>query len=345
MTLTDGRSSVTLADVAKKAGFSRSTASLVFQESTLVADDTRARVRAAAEEIGYVYNRRAAALRMQRTNTIGLLIPGVSNPFFAQLVDAIEVGLTPSGNRVLLANSLDDPARQSDLIRTLLENRVDGLLVVPTVNSTPDFIRPVELQNLPHVLMTRQLPEIATSYVGLNDRRGGQLAARHLLEHGCTRIAYFGGPEVYTAVERLDGVHDELRRASAIFDAAWSVKTKTTSTAGYAAAQALLETHQPPDGIVCHSDAIAFGLMHALEEHGIRIGEDTRIIGFDDVEYARVWSPPLSSIAVSAPDMGAEAASMLLSQIVAGSYTPARSVIFDPVLSIRESCGCQPSGR
>lgn len=341
MSTTDGRRLVTLADVAKKAGFSRSTASLVFQESPLVADVTRQRVLAAAADIGYVYNRRAAALRMQHTKTVGLLIPGVSNPFLAQLVDAVEVGLAPSGNRVLLANSLDDPERQTDLIRTLLENRVDGLLIVPALGSATDFIRPIQMQDLPHVLMTRRVPGVDSAYVGLNDRRGGRIAAEHLLEHGSRTIAYFGGPEVYTAAERLEGVRDALGRQDAVLDQRWTIKTKTTSAAGYAAAEALLAASTaPPDAIICHSDAIAFGMMHSFMEHGIRIGVDTRIIGFDDVDYARLWSPPLSSIAVSAPDMGRSAASMLISQIASGSPASLGAHIFEPALIRRESCGC-----
>jgi len=128
----------TLEDVAKRAGYSRSTASLVFRGSPLVAENTRRRVQDAANELGYVYNRRAASLRMQRSNTIGLLIAGLANPFFADLTEAIEAELGPLGYTLLLGNTLDDLHRQESLIRTLLEFRVDGLRVAFEAEEAPD---------------------------------------------------------------------------------------------------------------------------------------------------------------------------------------------------------------
>jgi len=336
---TESRAAVTLSDVARHAGYSRSTASLVFQESPLVAASTRDRVLAAAAELGYVYNRRAASLRMQRSNTIGLLIGGLSNPFFAELVESVEEELAPSGYTVLLGNTLDDPSRQEMLIRTLLEYRIDGLLVVPAVGATAGFAAPLDRLGVPYIVLTRHVEGLESPYVGSDDRRAGQLAAEHLVAHGCSRFAYFGGPEhVYVRRERRAGFEEIVQQSGHELDERWSVTTRTASSAGYAAAAELLrERREIPDGMVCHSDAIAFGLMRAVQDAGLRVGEDVRVIGFDDVESARNWSPSLTSISVEAREMGHEAARRLVQAIATGR--PADSLIFQPSLQVRESCG------
>lgn len=331
---------VTLADVAKRAGFSRSTASLVFQESSLVAADTRLKVLSAAEALGYVYDRRAASLRMQRSNTVGLLIGGLSNPFFSELVESIEEAMGPSGYRVLLGNTSEDPLKQAELLQTLMEYRIDGLLIVPAIGSSAAFLDPAVQQGLARVVMTRKIAGLRSAFVGSDDRRAGEVAAEHLLAHGCRRLAYFGGPErIPVREERYRGFADAVASAGATMDQHWSLPTRTSSTAGYEAAARLLADHPAPDGIVCHSDAVAFGLMRALRDAGVLIGEQVRVIGWDDVEYAKTWSPSLTSIAVDARQMGAEAARLLI-QLMKGTASGPSTVIFDPELRVRESCGC-----
>lgn len=331
---------ITLADVARQAGYSRSTASLVFQESPLVAAKTRVKVLAAAEELGYVYDRRAASLRMRRSHSVGLLVGGLSNPFFAELVEAIEEGLGPSGYRVLLGNSSEDPHKQDELLKTLLEYRIDGLLAVPAIGSTKASLLPPAQLGVPVVVLTRKLQGFSAPYVGSDDRTGGELAAGHLLDHGCTNLAYFGGPEhVRVREERRQGFEAAVRGAGASINPDWSVSSKTSSTAGYETAVRLLGETRLPDGIVCHSDAVAFGLMRALRDAEIDVGMQTRVIGWDDVEHARTWSPSLSSIAVGARHMGIEAAHLLI-RLINGEADGNPNIVFGPELKARESCGC-----
>jgi len=295
---------------------------------------------AAAQQLQYVYNRRAAGLRMQRSNTIGLLISGLANPFFADLTEAVEEELGPLGYTLLLGSTLDDRHRLEGLIRTLLEYRVDGLLIVPANGSPADIVAPLASLTTPHVILTRRLADAASPYVGSDDRTAGRLAAEHLRQHGCRRIAFFGGPEnASVRVERQEGDLTECARTGVEFDPTWTVRTTTSSTAGHVAAAELLQSGTPPpDGIVVHSDAIGFGLMRTLRDAGLRVGEDVRVIGFDDVEHARYWSPALSTISVNARRMGQVAVRMLLERI-ADPGTPAEVQIFEPQLQVRESCG------
>lgn len=329
----------TLEDVAKRAGYSRSTASLVFRGSPLVAENTRRRVQDAANELGYVYNRRAASLRMQRSNTIGLLVPGLSNPFFSDLTEAIEEALVPSGYTMLLGNTLDNPERQQTLIRTLVEYRVDGLLIIPANGSSPELAAPLEGLRTPHVLMTRRGRSVRGPYVGSNDRHAGQLAAEHLASHGCGTIAYFGGPENADArIERQEGVLEACAALGMRFDPSWAVRSQTSSSGGHQVAAELLIDSSPPDGIVFHSDAVAFGAMRALEDAGVKVGLDVRVVGFDDVEHARHWSPALTTVAVNARRIGRSAVRLLLESI-ADRRLPTETVVFEPELRVRQSCG------
>lgn len=336
----DSHQAITLAHVAERAGFSRSTASLVFQESPLVADKTRARVLAAAEELGYVYNRHAAGLRTQKSNTIGLLITELSNPFFAGLVEAVEEELGPAGYTVLLGTTLDDPIRQAAFIRTLLEYRVDGLLVVPALGSTSDFTDSLDRLRVPHVLLTRQVDGLASSYVGSDNLAAGRMAAEHLLEHGVRDIAYLGGAaNGFTRANRLRGVTEVAHANGLELNSRWSVESGISSTTGYDMASTLLADGPPPSAVICHSDAIAFGVMRALQDAGHTIGEEVRVIGFDDVADAKNWSPSLTSIAVATRPIGRDAARLLVDQLQNGVGDAPRSVVFQPQLRLRESCG------
>lgn len=334
---------VTLADVAKTAGYSKSTASLVFQESPLVADRTRAKVLAAAQQLGYVYNRRAAAMRQQRSHSIGVVVGGFANPFFGLLSEAIERTLGPAGYSVLLGNTFDEPARQSRLIETFLENRVDGLMVVPAVGSDVTFLEPTRRMGVPVVVLTRFVAGADAPYFGADDVLAGRLAAEHLVSHGCDSLAYFGGPaDVFTRVDRHDGVKGVANEREVKFDEVWSAHTITSSTSGYETARRLLQSGPLPQGIVCHSDAVAIGLMRACHEDGVEVGTDVRLIGFDDVEASSYVVPSLTSISVEVADLGRVASEAML-RMIGGGVAPPPATIFAPELVLRESCGIHKS--
>jgi LacI family transcriptional regulator len=338
------RRRITLADVASHAGVSRSTASLVWQNGAHVAPETRRRVLASAKKLGYVYHRGAASLRTRHSHTIGVLITGLENPFFADLTEGVEDEMRPAGYVVLLASTFDDLQRQDVLVRTMLEQQVDGLLLIPAIDSGMDLAEPLQRLGIPYVLATRHLAGISGSYVGPDDRAGGRLAAEHLVRHGVGNVAYFGGGERGTArIDRLAGVREILADTGISENHTWTVPSETSSTDGYAVAAALVGRHDPPDAVICHSDAIAFGLMRALQDRGVLPGRDCRVIGFDDVEHARAWSPALTSVSAAPRSMGRRAARMLLDRI-ADPSTPDESVVLHPKLALRESCGCGGDG-
>lgn len=331
---------VTLVDVAEHAGVSRATASLVLRGSTLVAEDTRARVLASVEALGYVYNRGAASLRMQRTHTIGLVISGLANPFFADFIEGVELELRPAGYVLLLSNTFEDLDHQDMLLRTMLERQIDGLLLAPAVGSKREFVKPLDGVGLPYVLVTRYVRGLTASFVGPDDRAGARMAVEHLRDHGATRLAYFGGVQEASArADRLAGMTEAVEESGLDLDTTWTVPTEVSSTDGYAVARRLVTESAPPEAIVCHSDAVAFGLMRAFREAGVDVGSTCRVVGFDDVEHARSWSPALTSVSVEARTLGRRAARMLVERID-NPRTPQESVVLSPALAVRESCGC-----
>ena len=311
----------------------------MFRGSPLVAENTRRRVQDAANELGYVYNRRAASLRMQRSNTIGLLVPGLSNPFFSDLTEAIEEALVPSGYTLLLGNTLDNPDRQQTLIRTLVEYRVDGLLIIPANGSSPELAAPLEGLRTPHVLMTRRGRSVHGPYVGSNDRHAGQLAAEHLASHGCGAIAYFGGPENADArIERQEGVLEACAALGMRFDPSWTVRSQTSSSGGHQVAAELLIDSPPPDGIVFHSDAVAFGAMPALDAKGSRWDWTCASSASTTSSTPATGLPALTTVAVNARRIGRSAVRLLLESI-ADRRLPTETVVFEPELRVRQSCG------
>jgi LacI family transcriptional regulator len=331
-----------LIDVAEDAGVSRSTVSLVVQGSALVAPATRERVKEAMDRLGYVYNRGAANLRMQRSYTVGVIITDMANPSLADLALGIEAALDAAGYVVFVANTFDDLRRQEALLQAFQERQIDGLLLVPTITTGPATIHELDQVGLPLVLMTRYIEGAPHAYVGPDDERGAELAVEHLVQHGCSTLAYVGGPAAATArCDRQLGFRAALAHADLSPDLGWGQESETGSDAGYQLAKGLLQKGvAPPDGLICHSDDIAVGVMRALTEQGIDVPGQCRIIGFDDVAHARLLVPALTSVSSRAWDVGQQAARMMLEQLRAsGEYSQLR-VVLEPTLSIRESCGC-----
>lgn len=328
---------VTLLDVAQHCGVSRATVSLVLNDSPLVAASTRDRVRKAMAELGYVYNRAAASLRTQHSDAIGVVLTNITNPYFAEFAAGLQDTLTSSGTVPLLAASGEDRQLQRQLVRSLVERNVDGIVVVPahgtTASDLPDLI------GTPLVLMARRVPGLDTDYVGAQNRDGGYAAAEHLYSHGCRNLAFIGGfADSSARQERAGGVEALLADRGLSLPPERSVTCEPLRPSARDAALQLL-TDQDVDGIVCFSDVVAFGVLDAVADTGRSVGSDIRVIGFDDVHDAGLNRPSLTSVAVPARDTGRRAAELILER-ASGSLGPTISEEFPVKLQPRETCGC-----
>ena len=328
----------TLMDVARHCGVSRATVSLVLNESPLVADQTAKRVRQAMSELGYVYNRAAAALRTQRSDAVGVVMTQITNPYFAEFAAGLQDVLTESGTVPLLAVSGEDRGLQHRLVTSLVERNVDGIVLIPAHGTKASDLP--DLLGTPLVLMARRLPDIDVDYVGAENREGGYAAAEHLYSHGCRKISFVGGYlDASAREERAGGVSVFLTDHDLALPQELSATCEPLRPPAREVTMRLLTDHPEVDGIVCFSDVVAFGVLDAVADLGLRVGSDVRVIGFDDVHDAGLNRPSLSSVAVPARETGRRAAQLVLER-AAGSTEPTVREEFPTKLEPRETCGC-----
>lgn len=342
MTKKAAGSAVTLLDIAKHLDLSRATVSLVLRDSPLVAQATRERVLKAMQELGYVYNRSAAGMRSRRTHTVGVLINDIMNPYFAVLVRSIESKLSASGYVTLLGNSDEVLDRQMRFIDTVREHNVDGIILCAAETTRASDLRPLVESKLPFVMVSRNVADVPADFVGVDNRKGMQLATAHLLSLGHRRIAMMGGhSRTSMAVARVQGYKDALQAAGIGLDerlifplpSALNTRQEGKRMIGNA-----LSLDDPPTAAVCNNDMIAFGVMMGLKAHGREVGVDFSVVGFDDVPEAALWEPALTTVQVRQHSIGDWAAELLLARI-ADPERPIAYLSAEPSLVVRGTCG------
>lgn len=335
---TQSNQRVTLVDVAKHAGVSRATASLVLRNSPLVADKTRERVQQSMQDLGYVYNRGAARLRTQKSFSIGLVVTYISNPFYAELTIGAEGTLDSSGYVAFLANTSDTATKQSRFLETVLEHGVDGILLCPAKDTSADELEQLSKQ-IPIVQFVRSVAGLSLDYVGSDNIGGTYLGTEHLIEHGHRCIAFIGGPPQSSArQERVQGYINALQTNGIEARDDLIVTTPVSREGGRDAVNQLLESKEPPTAAICYNDVIAFGAMMSLQSLGHTPGQDFAVIGFDDIEDAATWMPSLTTISVNPKRIGKIAVDRLLKRIESPDIEPTH-ISLEATLMIRESCG------
>jgi LacI family transcriptional regulator len=330
----------TLLDIAADARVSRATVSLVIRDVPTVANATRKRVLRSIEKLGYVYHRGAASLRMQRTRTIGLIVSDITNPFFAELILAIEERLAIAGFVTLLGNTSEDRVKQERLLKTMREFPADGLLICPALDEGPS-LAPLNLGGvLPVVAVARRVP--GCDYAGIDNAQGAQLAADHLYRIGHRRIAFLGGnPQQSTGEERLQGYRQALAGWELPFDPLIVLPSVPNRRGGFDGVQKLLKLNGPPTAALCFNDVVALGAMEALHQLGLKPGADFGVVGFNNIPEATQSIPGLTTIDTAPRQLGEAAAELLLKRIERRD-APKQTVILQPRLLVRESCGATP---
>jgi LacI family transcriptional regulator len=328
---------VTLQQVAKHAGVSTSTASLIVRNNPRISEATRKKVLKSMHELGYVYDRIAANLRSQSSDTVGIIITDISNTFFSEFLIGVHDALDEVGYTVLLGTTFDSVAKQDHLLSTMMEHRVGGLILCPVSESSQDTIERLNEIDTPMVLAVRELPGVNSDYVGIDYPEGARIAVDHLLGKGHKRIALLGGiKESSTWIERMEGYREALSRAGLEVDESLVIDSAPTREGGLEAVLKVLENPNPPTAIFCFSDLIAFGVMQGLMMKGITPGKDIDIVGFDNVPVAEIYHPPLTTISSFPRRIGKEAANLLYQQMEKIDREQQR-IILNPELIIRES--------
>lgn len=336
---------VTIKDVAREAGVSVGTASQALRHSPTVREATRRRVLAVAKRLRYQPSALARGLVTRRTHTVGLLISDIANPFFIRAVRAVEDVAQENGYNVILCNTDEDPAKETQYLQVLMEKRVDGIILATTAGSLR-MVRDVRWRRIPLVLFDRELPGVATDIVKVDGLLGGRLATEHLLRLGHRRIAIIHGPVVRsTGAERLKGYLAALR-AMGIRPAPELIREGNfKQDSGRELAQRLLDVSPPPTALFCTNNLMTVGALQTLQERGVRIPADLSLVGYDDMEWWTLTHPPLTTVGQPVYDLGREAMRLLLGQIDGGGRRRPQRVVLKPELILRESCAAPRDAR
>lgn len=329
-----GRGRVTLQIIADRLTVSTATVSLALRGSPLVAEATRARVQQMAREMRYSYNRSAASLRTDRTNILGVGFHDITNPYFAELLAAIEETTTANGRSILLGTYGEDLERQDRVLGTLKEYRPDGMILCAAGGSTPETFAHLIAAGVPIVQLSREITG-ELDFVGSDDRHGTILAMEHLIGLGHRRIAFIcQNQRISTGANRYRGYCEVLTRYGLPVDPSLVYPGHGTRENGSKGIQTVLDASDPPTAAVCMNDLAAFGAMLGLRHRGREAGIDFSIVGCDDVQEAAQWYPALTTIRNFQDEMGRKSAEFLISRI-AEPEAPPRRLQLTPSLVIR----------
>jgi DNA-binding LacI/PurR family transcriptional regulator len=334
---------ITARDVAKAVGLSTMTVSRALNGRPHVDDDTRARVFKVARKLGYSPNDIAKSLALNKTNTIGVVVPEISHSFFPEAIRGIEDATYSAGYHVILMHSAEISLREQDAIQTLGSRRVDGLLISTAQDITDTRVYEELIKvGVPVVFFDRCIRGIGATCVSIDDEQSSYVATEHLLRHGYTRIGHLAGPiKISVGRERLEGFRRALSNYDIPFDEKLIVESGFHESGGYTAMNVLL--NMPPEArvnaVVAVNDPAAFGAMNAVLDRGLSIPDDVAIVGFSDDIRAPLMAVPLTTVRQPAYALGKLAAERLIAAIAQEQKEPEELVV-KTELVIRSSCGC-----
>lgn len=325
----------TIIDVAKAAGVSKSTVSLVLQNSPAVSAKTRDDVRKAMAALGYVYNRAAANLRSAQIGLVGLVINDLKNPFFTEFATAVQMAISAAGYATVLANTDEDPALQARTIAAMIEHGVSGLIISPAYGDETATFGPLERADIPAMQVLRKVsprtdlfPFASPDYAA-----GGRLATEHLIASGARRIAFVGGVAGRSVTaERQSGYLQTLQEHGL---SSLVLSGRPTRAFGRDCAGRFID--QPDcDAALCFNDLVALGVLSGFASRGRQVGRDFRLVGFDDIEEAAHSFPALTTVQCGIARFGQTMAETLMAWLTQGTK-PAPEVQTPVQLVIRAS--------
>ena len=334
----------TLHEVAQRAGVSAMTVSRVVNGRGRVDSETRQRVEEAIQALDYVPNRIARGLISQKTQTIGIIVPDIVNPFFAPVVRGAESAARKAGYRVLLCNSEGDLRLEREYIEDLVAHRVEGLLLAPASDRSRSSILSLLRGGFPLVLIDRALPDADCDLIVSDNAQGARRLIEHLIAIGHREIAHVSDAEdTSTGRERLRGYREALEAAGIPFQPELVIRTTVDRIGGYRAAQEILARDPLPTAIFAVNNMTAVGTMEALRERGLSVPKDMGLVCFDDVEHLAVLSPILTVIDQPAETFGSLGVQLLLERMTGKANSRPRRIILQTDLIVRQSC-CVGSG-
>lgn len=326
-------------EVAERAGVSLGTVSNVLNHPEVVAETTRRHVQAVIEQLGFVRNGSAHQLRAGRSHHLGLVVLDVTNPFFTEVARGVEDAANEAGYVVILCNSDSSPEKENRYLHVLQEQRTAGILITPVQNDVA-YLQRLRQQEIAIVLLDRPSRARDLCSVAIDDALGGELAMRHLLELGHRQIAFVSGPlSIRQYAERRRGARRAIKSAGLDPSEIMSEILIGTQNArsGEQCVETLLAGTNRPTAVFCANDLLALGVMRGLGRSGIKIPDEIVLVGYDDVEFASMLSPALTSIRQPKYQLGRAAAELLLHEIDEAAEHAHTQIMYKPELIVRAS--------
>lgn len=334
----------TLKDVAREADVSVSTVSRVFNDPEKVRPDTRQDVREAADVLGYKPSRVARRLRLEEgeANLIGLVIPDIQNPFFADVTRGVEDVARENDYALIISNSDEDPDKQELAVDTLKTEDVDGVIVPPVSAEDPEVRRLLD-SGIAVVCVDRRIENERVDTIVSDNRQGAYDAVSHLIDLGHERIAFIGGiPRISTSTERRDGYEKALSDHDLPADPDLIKEGDSRRERGTYLTNDLLDLDDPPTALFTGNNLTTLGALSAIVVRGLSVPEDVALVGYDDIPWAMALNPPPTVVDQPGYEMGRRAARTLLDRLANPNRSPT-TVTLQPKLIVRQSCGASRS--
>jgi LacI family transcriptional regulator len=331
---------VTMKDIARELGVSVVTVSKVLRNHEDIGKETRERVLKLIKELNYQPNPVARALVTGRSYTVGLIVPDLIHPFFAEVATGLANALRRKNYCLLISSSQEDPELERQEIKRLLNRRLDAIVIASTQWTVESFRR-IEEQKVPYILLDRSFLGMPANFVGVDDVKVGRIATEHLISIGCKRVAHIAGAATSTAVGRLEGYKQALGKQGLFPLEDYVVAGRTIDadswSSGHEAMDKLLKLNPAPDAVFCYNDPIAVGAIDAILGAGLRVAEDIAVIGCGNLHFDKSLRVPLSSVDQQSVSIGESAGKLVLSIIEAKTPPPPESILLEPFVVARQS--------
>lgn len=327
---------VTIIDIAHHAGVSKSTVSLVLHGSNAIKKETADKVRASMDALGYVYNRAAASLRNTKSGLVGLVVNDLRNPYFTEFAIAAQTALAAKGYVTVIANTDENADNQNDVVRSMLEHDVSAFIICPVHESDPRIFKLLGDKKVPVVQVFRHgvQGQDGVPFVGFDYAQGGRIACDHLVRQGARNIAFVGGFEAAAVTTQRRAGFVDVCKAEGMDGVTFY--GRPTRAFGQEIAATLRQKHPEIDGVYCFNDLVALGCAEELQRQGVTVGQEVKVVGFDDIDATAHAYPPLTTVHCDVTAAATQAA-QVIETWQKEAQVPQQDITLPVTLTVRSS--------
>jgi LacI family transcriptional regulator len=331
---------VNMKDIARQLGVSVVTVSKALRDHPDISKATRERIHLKVKELGYRPNLTARSLVTGRSSLIGLIVPDLIHPFFAEVARGLSVAVRRRGYFLVMSSSEEDQELEEQEVEHMLAHRLDAM-VIASCQTDAALLRKIQAGDTPVILVDRFFKDLPAHFVGSDDYQAGKLAAEHLLTVGCKHPAHIRGPENSVGQRRFKGFVETLKKQGVHVPDEHILRVSQVDVAGRSngvnALRRLKELRRMPDGIFCYNDVIAIGVINEAQNHGINVPDDLAVIGCGNLHYDDEIRVPLSSIDQRSSEIGSRTAKLILDILSSETRLDYRNIVLEPRLVARAS--------